>query len=123
MTELPQIEQFIAFRRTLRSRGIVAAMALLNDRTSFRVECRHRPEQLANDTDADLFRTPMLALDKRCLAASASDEINAAVGTTSATFLDPVATPTENFADKELELLPRHRLDRRGPGRARCLGN
>lgn len=42
----------------------------------------------------------MLALDKRCLASASSDEIDATIGTTSATFFDPVATPTENFADK-----------------------
>ena len=50
MTELPQIEQFIAFRRTLRSRGIVAAMALLNDRTNFRYSALYKH-------DGDVMRT------------------------------------------------------------------
>jgi len=53
MTELPQVEQFIAFRRALRSLGIVSAMALLNDRTDFRYSAIYRH-------DGEVMRTVYL---------------------------------------------------------------
>lgn len=53
MTELPHSEQFIAFRSALHSRGIVPAMALLNDRTSFRYSAIYK-------RDGDVMRTVQL---------------------------------------------------------------
>jgi hypothetical protein len=48
----------------------------------------HDPEQFANRLDAHSVRTPALALDDRFLAISMKYEIDAAIASTSADFLD-----------------------------------
>lgn len=53
MTELPHSEQFAAFRMALHSRGTLAAMSLLNDRTSFRYTAIYKH-------DGDVMRTVQL---------------------------------------------------------------